>query len=154
MYLMKNSRLHAECRDILHFVIQLIEMKKTTLQRISSLFQSYPEIKLAYLFGSQAKGKVGKLSDYDFAIYLKEPISPVRKFQIIGGLTADLMQSLQTNDIDLVAINSVHNLSLVYDIIATGVLLYQEEPYKPLVETQYLSQYLDFQVFQQTHDLV
>lgn len=36
------------------------------------LFENYPEIKLVYLFGSQAEGKTGPMSDYDFAIYFDE----------------------------------------------------------------------------------
>ena len=44
-------------------------IRQTQLQTI---FKKFKDIKLAYLFGSQAKGNAGKLSDYDFAVYLDE----------------------------------------------------------------------------------
>lgn len=45
-------------------------MKKEIVKQLKKTFSTYSEIKLAYLFGSQATGKIGPLSDYDFAFYL------------------------------------------------------------------------------------
>lgn len=40
-------------------------------KKIISIFNSYPEIKLVYLFGSRVSGKESALSDYDFADFLR-----------------------------------------------------------------------------------
>ena len=47
-------------------------MTKEQLKNLTSIFKSYPEIKLVYFFGSRAKGLEGPMSDYDFAVYFDE----------------------------------------------------------------------------------
>ena len=47
-------------------------MDKKTEKNLKTIFEKYPSIKLVYLFGSQARGDVGPLSDFDFAFYTTE----------------------------------------------------------------------------------
>ena len=127
-------------------------MNTYTKQTIQSQMGAYPEIKLGYYFGSQAKGKGKPLSDHDFAIYLDESTTPARKFEIVGGITADLMQVIGSNNIDLVLINDAHNIPLIYTVFSQGELIYEIEPYRMLVGSKHLSAYHDFQVFTTKHD--
>jgi predicted nucleotidyltransferase len=121
-------------------------------QKIQSQISKYPEIKLGYYFGSQSKGKGKPLSDHDFAIYLDETTTPSRKFEIIGGITADLMQIMGSNNIDLVLINDTKNIPLTFTIFSQGELIYEVEPYRVLMGSKYMSAYHDFQVFTTKHD--
>ena len=43
------------------------------LEKLDAVFRNYSFIASAYLFGSQATGKTGPMSDVDIAILLKEP---------------------------------------------------------------------------------
>ena len=118
-------------------------MRKETIKKIVNLFKKYPVIKLAYLFGSQVSGETGPLSDYDLAIYTIEEDKEKNfylKLEIIGKLT----NLLKTNAIDLVILNEVDNSELKYNIIKEGQLIYEEEPYRILVEPKILNQYFDF----------
>jgi len=56
------------------------------LSQLENIFAEYHAIKLVYLFGSRAGGKVGPLSDYDFAFYFDQPNKKKRfdlKYNII-----------------------------------------------------------------------
>ena len=57
---------------MLIFVIQSNQMLKEQLEKIVDALKLLPEIKLAYFFGSKARGDGGQLSDYDFAFYVGE----------------------------------------------------------------------------------
>ncbi|PIT98570.1 MAG: hypothetical protein COT71_00125 [Candidatus Andersenbacteria bacterium CG10_big_fil_rev_8_21_14_0_10_54_11] len=43
---------------------------RSKLEQCADIFRQYPEVKLAYAFGSQTDGTAGPMSDYDFAVYL------------------------------------------------------------------------------------
>lgn len=110
---------------------------------IQELAKKYPAIKLAYLFGSRARGDAGPMSDYDFAFYLEEPKKTVRndlQVDLIGELTS----SLKTDAVDVVILNDLDKPEMRYQIITEGKLLYEEEPYSLTVEPQILNDYFDF----------
>lgn len=112
-------------------------------EKLKTLFQSYPEIKLAYLFGSRANGKVGPLSDYDFAFYLGEQDAE-KRFDIQLVLITKLTSLLKTEKVDVVILNDTQSPELKYNIIQEGKLLYAIEPFKVIVEPQILEEYFDF----------
>ena len=116
------------------------------------IFEKYPEIKLVYLFGSQAEGKVGPLSDYDFAIYFDEKIPKQRRFNVLLKLNGILTSALKTDKVDIVVLNDDVGSLLKYQAIK-GKLIYNVEPYKIIAEPQVLSEYFDFQVFSKHHNL-
>ena len=47
-------------------------MNKNKIEKIKQFFIKYKQVKLVYVFGSQANGSVGPMSDYDFAVYIDE----------------------------------------------------------------------------------
>lgn len=127
-------------------------MKKIRLAALTDIFRSYPEIKLAYLFGSRANGAGGPLSDYDFAVYfdLKDKI---RMSDIRFKLLAQLSRELKTDAVDLVILNLTESPELKYNIIKDGRVIYEEEPYKVLFEPKVLNEYFDFKALLLRHGL-
>lgn len=109
----------------------------------SRVFAKYPQVKLAYLFGSQANGAAGPMSDYDFAVYLNEK-NAKKRFDIRLKLMADLGLALKTDNIDVVVLNDTDSPDLKYNIIKEGKLLLEKEPYKVVVEPQIINIYFDF----------
>lgn len=105
--------------------------------------KSFPQVKLAYLFGSQVSGEANKNSDYDFAFYIDEKNANIRnniKLDLIIGLS----KMLKTDDIDVVTLNDSDSPELNYNVIKYGKLLYEVEPFKVIVEPKILETYFDF----------
>ena len=69
--------------------------------KIKKIFSDENNISLAFIFGSQLKGKTGPLSDYDFAIFLTQKPS----FQFKYRLKNKLVNILNTKQVDLVILN-------------------------------------------------
>jgi predicted nucleotidyltransferase len=114
-----------------------------SIKNLNSLFLKYPQVKLAYLFGSQVSRKTGPLSDYDFAFYLEEK-DKKKSFDLKLDLISSLSRILKTNNIDVVILNEVESPELKYNIIKEGKLIYEIEPYRLLVEPRILNDYFDF----------
>ena len=100
-------------------------------------------MKLAYLFGSQARGDTGPLSDYDFAVYFGG-VSTTEAFNLKLSLLNELARSLGTDAVDLVILDNIDAPELGYQIVSEGKLLVDREPYKVIVEPRLMSAYFDF----------
>lgn len=119
-----------------------MEQDLTNLVRI---FESFPEVKLAYFFGSKANGTDGPLSDYDFAVYLDlDKKETVKMFDIKFNLEAKLSLELKTDKIDVVILNIVKSPEFKYSVIKDGKVIFEQEPYRVLVEPKILNEYFDF----------
>ena len=112
-------------------------------KEIKSIFNFYPEIKLVYFFGSKADGDSGPLSDYDFAVYF-DSRDKKQMFNIKLELTGKLSKILKTDKIDLVILNLTEQPELKYNIIKDGKVIFEEEPFKVLIEPKILNEYFDF----------
>ena len=113
------------------------------MNQAKKIFRSEKKVVLAYFFGSRQNGQDGPLSDYDLAIYLREKDRNQRhkiKFQLEGKLS----RALKTDKIDIVIINDVDNPELSFNILKSGELIYQQEPYKVIIEPKILNRYFDF----------
>jgi len=113
------------------------------MDNLKKLFQSKPQIKLVYLFGSQVSQKTGPLSDYDFAFYAREN-DKKKLFDLKLNLIKELSQLLKTDKIDVVILNEAESPELKYNIIKEGKLIFEKEPYRLLIEPQILNHYFDF----------
>lgn len=122
-------------------------------EKLNHLFSQFEEIKLVYLFGSQATKRVTLLSDYDFALYLDPKIKINRKKEIILTLIAEISTILQTDELDLTLLNDSIFPLLKFNILKEGILIYQKYPYKILVEPTIYNEYFDFKVFSQINNL-
>ncbi|MEK6673391.1 MAG: nucleotidyltransferase domain-containing protein [Nitrospirota bacterium] len=127
-------------------------MDKAKTEALKNIFRSFPDVKLAYIFGSRANGEEGPLSDYDFAVYfdLKDKI---RMSDIRFQLSDKLSRELKTDKIDLVVLNMTEGPELKYNIIKDGRVIYEEEPYKLLFEPMVLNEYFDFRAMLLRHGL-
>jgi predicted nucleotidyltransferase len=114
------------------------------LRRLNSIFKSYSEVKLVYLFGSRAACKASPLSDYDFAVYL-DTKDRKRMYEIRFELFDKISRLLKTNKVDIVILNLTEAPELKYLIICEGRLIFEREPFKVIVEPNILNEYFDFQ---------
>lgn len=127
-------------------------MQNETIEKAISIFAKYPEIKLAYFFGSRAEKREGPSSDYDFAVYLEEK-DRKKMFDIKSLLMDELSRALKTDKIDVVVLNTAESPEIKYQIIKDGKLIYEKEPYRILVEPRILQTYFDFHQMLVRHGL-
>ena len=113
------------------------------IKQLIPIFESYPEVKLVYLFGSRANGKTGPLSDYDFAVYLDEKDS-LKRFDIRLNLMGKISSKLKTDAVDLCILNDEYSPEFKYHVVRYGKVIYEVEPYKLLVEPDILNDFFDF----------
>jgi predicted nucleotidyltransferase len=117
-------------------------MDVKTRESLSDVFASFPEVKLAYFFGSRSRGTEGPLSDYDFAVYVDER-DALRAHDIRVRLMERICQAVGSDRVDVVMLNTALSPELKYHAIATGILLFEREPFKVLVEPRLLNEYFD-----------
>ena len=122
------------------------------IKNLIPVFKKYPEVKLVYLFGSRATGKIGPLSDYDFAVYLDEKDAK-KRFELRLGLLGEVTKALKTDSIDLVVLNDIDAPEIKYNVIKDGILILQVEPFKVIVEPRILNEYFDFHSLLLRHNL-
>jgi len=91
---------------------------------LSTFFAAQADVRLAYLFGSQARGTPGPLSDVDLAVVLDPP--GVAHGARRDDLNARLMEVLGRNDVDLVLADQAP--PLLRHRIARGICLYARVP--------------------------
>jgi uncharacterized protein len=127
-------------------------MDKETLENIIPVFSKHPQVKLAYFFGSRAEGTEGLKSDYDFAVYLEEK-DRNKIFSVKASLMDELSRALATDKIDILILNTAESPEIKYQIIQKGKLIYEQEPYRVIVEPQILQNYFDFHQMLVRHGL-
>src|SRR3990172_6292102 len=127
-------------------------MNEVLVERLKSVFRSYPQIKLVYLFGSQAKGDTGPLSDYDFAIYFDDK-DPKKMFNIKLELLDQLSRILMADKIDIIILNLSKMPEFKFNVIKEGKLIYEEEQFRVMVEPKILNEYFDFKLLLSKYQL-
>ena len=118
-------------------------MTNTDLENLNKIFELYPQVKLAYLFGSKVTGKAGPLSDYDFAIYF-DGNDKKKMFEIKFDLQDKITRHLQSDKVDIVILNTIESPELKYNIIKQGEVIFERSAYRMLVEPKILNEYFDF----------
>ncbi len=113
----------------------------------------YPEVKLVYFFGSQAEGNAGPMSDYDFAVYFDENTPSKRQFDIRLLLIADLMKKLKNENVDVIILNDDLGPLLKYQVIKHGKIIFEQKPYRLILEPKIYSEFFDYQVFSKLNNL-
>lgn len=99
----------------------------------------------AYLFGSVSRGTATPMSDIDIAVYLHDLADGAEvKLELLG----QLMHDLETDDVDLVILNTAP-LTLQARVIRDRVILKDRNPYqRHAFESLVMRQYLDFSIFE------
>ncbi len=111
--------------------------------------KSYPKVIFSYLFGSLARRNLSPLSDVDIAVYLKPGTNFAEfKLEILG----QLMDILQTDEIDLVILNTA-DIPLVMNIVKAKEIIIDTDPFeRHLFESLTMRKYFDFS-FKELHQL-
>ena len=118
--------------------------------QLNNLFSLHKEIKLVYLFGSHAKNKTSPLSDYDFAMYFDQNIDINHMKELVLGLITEISSIIKSEKIDLVLLNQPISPLLKFNILKEGKLIYQQLPYRLIVEPAIYNEYFDFKTFIQS----
>lgn len=118
--------------------------KEGILKKVKQYLSQRPEILMAYLYGSYAKGNPRNHSDIDIAIYLDHIVDDA---QYPYGYRADIISSLikllGANRIDLIIINDSPPY-LRYQVIRYGTLIFTRSEAKRIeFHTGTISKYLD-----------
>ncbi|EKD23118.1 MAG: hypothetical protein ACD_83C00046G0004 [uncultured bacterium] len=123
--------------------------RKISIKKISQLldpvFNKY-HVKLAYIFGSYARGNQIKESDIDIAILLDESKPESERFALRLKIAGDFSLLLK-NNVDLIILNDTSSVTFKYSIIHEGKLLFQEESDKVKFEIGAMNNYFDLLPF-------
>ncbi|MBU1987772.1 MAG: nucleotidyltransferase domain-containing protein [Patescibacteria group bacterium] len=119
-------------------------MLRYNQQKLKQIFKKY-NIIFAYVFGSQASGKTGKMSDIDIAVYFSEQTSKQDRFDNKHKLMAEFSNFFKKEDIDVVALNDSYPL-LSHRILKYGKLIYCKDIKKEKeYEDKAIGEYLDWE---------
>jgi len=115
-------------------------------EKLKDIFKGYRYIASAYLFGSQASGKIGPMSDVDIAILLKEDAPKGRELiHEEDYLAYKIARALGVKEVDLIDLNS-QGLIFVHNVLRTGKLIYDADPdFRIKFVSKVISDYCDFE---------
>ena len=101
------------------------------------------DVNLAYLFGSQARGETGPLSDVDIAVLFTQELDKLSRFRRVLRLIGELGVILQRDDVQVVDLLEVTPL-LRHRVYYDGRLLYcSDDAIRVKFETKALRDYVD-----------
>ncbi|MCK4509625.1 MAG: nucleotidyltransferase domain-containing protein, partial [Desulfuromonadales bacterium] len=116
-------------------------------RHLIDFFAEQPGVKFAYLFGSEASGATGPLSDLDLAVCLDGRLNLFKEHL---RLSEALAKALKSEQFDLVVLNSA-TLVLKHEVIKNGIVLKEDRSRRILFETQVLQEYLDTSYLRNVH---
>ncbi|MHB1041307.1 MAG: type VII toxin-antitoxin system MntA family adenylyltransferase antitoxin [Eubacteriales bacterium] len=109
------------------------------MTKLKELTKIFPQVIVAYLFGSHASGRPAPLSNIDVGILLARGLTDMESFQIEMNLQGELEKIFKTNNIDLVVLNKA---PLPIQFNATcGKLLFAGEDDKRTDFEEYVRKY-------------
>ncbi len=120
-----------------------IALDNTILKEIQRACEKHEKVVALYFFGSRARNDAGPMSDYDFATYI-ESRDKKEIFDIVLTLRDAICRILKTDNVELSALNLIEKPELKYNIIAHGVLVFEREPFRVIMEPRILNEYFDF----------
>lgn len=87
--------------------------REEKIQKLKKYFKKRDDVVMAFLFGSQAKGRAVAASDWDIAVYFKPVVESVeweegkRDYPEENRVWSDCIDILQTDNVDLIVLNRV-----------------------------------------------
>ncbi|MCL4536026.1 MAG: nucleotidyltransferase domain-containing protein [Nitrospirae bacterium] len=124
-------------------------MNEHDVKRLTECLCKYPVI-IAYLFGSEAKGTSGVLSDIDVAVFISKDIDKSERFDLRLRLSNELSSSMNKR-VDFVVLND-SPVQLSYEVIKHGKLIFcKDKSMKVDLEVEILSRYLDRRYYDKRH---
>ena len=118
--------------------------------RIIQYVQNKP-IELVYLFGSQATGRAGPLSDYDFAVLFNDELNASQRFDAKLDLISELLGIVKTDHVDVVDLNVAPNGFCYSAIFPKEELFVRSKEIMSEFEFQTLSETFDREYYVKRH---
>ena len=120
-----------------------MNMVKSDLKKIAKKY----DLKLFILFGSRAKKKEKKNSDWDLAFY------PTKDFnaQDEMNLFNDIISLLNDEKVDLLNLKKSKKLHVINNVFQKGELIYEKD--KGLFDKKKWDAWFDFQDFKKYYDM-
>jgi uncharacterized protein len=111
-------------------------------RRLAAALDRSPVVS-ALLFGSQATGKAGPLSDIDVAVWLDPVLGPAERHRVHLELMSAAARALASDEVQVVVLNEATPL-LRHRVLRDGVRLVDRDPRARVrLETKALLEYLD-----------
>jgi hypothetical protein len=121
-------------------------MKLETKRQLARIFKKQ-KVVFAYLFGSQAKGTAGSLSDIDIAVYFDDEVAAAERFDLRLEVLGELTDLYKTDRVDLVVLNDTPHL-LAHRILKEGLLVFSDNDKMRLeYEVKAVLEYLDWKPY-------
>ncbi len=121
-------------------------MKPETKEQLARIFKRR-RVVFAYLFGSQAKGTAGSLSDIDIAVYFDDEVDAGEHFDLKLKVLGEITDLYKTDEVDLVVLNDTPPL-LAHRILKEGILIFSDNDKIRLeYEVKAVLKYLDWKPF-------
>ncbi|MCH8296158.1 nucleotidyltransferase domain-containing protein [Candidatus Poribacteria bacterium] len=116
--------------------------KIPSLERLTGVFEKYPDIQAVYLFGSVASGQMHCESDLDLGIVPRNKSLRQKRLAIL----TDLARRGFCN-VDLVFLDT-DDIVLKYEVVRLNRVLYQTEDFdRGAMYSKVIRQYLDFRPY-------
>ena len=120
-----------------------MENFKKGVEKLKKFLKRQDFVRIAYIFGSAAKGTAGPLSDVDLAFYLDERLSKKQMSDKLMFLINKISDILNTDNFDVVIMNDT-DLLFSFNIVKHGkVLDSKDEHFRVMFETDVMSRFLD-----------
>ncbi len=114
------------------------------LEALRGYFEQQDDVLFALLFGSQARGTAGPLSDVDVAVMLLDAMDPMARFRRRLKLMVDISRVLGTDEVDVAILNDVP-ITLGYRVFRDGLMLAcRDRAAFVRAKASTISQYIDF----------
>ncbi len=128
------------------------EVNERTLVEASQAFARRPEVLVAYLFGSQARGRPSPISDVDVAVLLSEVVPRQSYLDYRIALMQELTRIFRSDEVQVVIVNQAPPL-LAYKVIVEGEsLLCRDELARLRFRIDATRRYLDTKHLRQVQD--
>lgn len=98
-------------------------LSETTLQKICSVFNRYPQIDKAILYGSRAKGNFKNGSDIDLTLLGGDDLT----FEILYRIISDIDNLLLPYTIDLSIFNEINDEDVIDHIRRVGLTFFEKK---------------------------
>ena len=128
------------------------DMITEIIEKLKNFFERREEVQFAVIFGSLAKGTANKLSDVDIAVMIVPHFKDTFPYGYQATLTADLMQELKRNDVDVVILNQVP-IALRYEVLRYGKFIHvRDKQARIQFQIDTINRYEDFKQIYRVHE--